>query len=74
MICTSMILKSWQRFEILKIMVLSREDLIYTILRSEKSSNEDESKELMKSTYTNNINEKINIASIELNKLHGIIR
>ena len=55
-------------------MVLSREDLIYTILRSEKSSNEDESKELMKSTYTNNINEKINIASIELNKLHGIIR
>lgn len=69
-----MILKSWQRFEILKIMVLSREDLIYTILRSEKSSNEDESKELMKSTYTNNINEKINIASIELNKLHGIIR
>lgn len=55
-------------------MVLSREDLIYTILRSEKSSNEDESRELIKSTYTNNINEKINIASIELNKLHGIIR
>ena len=59
-----MILKSWQRFEILKIMVLSREDLIYTILRSEKSSNEDESRELIKSTYTNNINEKINIARI----------
>lgn len=67
-----MILKSWQRFEILKIMVLSREDLIYTILRSEKSSNEDESRELIKSTYTNNIHEKINIARIRGEKKDDI--